>query len=238
MPIIFLRFETFNPNKNVLFKYTITFLISSEKATVLAKQYIRTNASNMLDDTQGIELEFVCVENRKGGNMSGPIISSPINKKMIDTGSLAPTPSQTSSLSTLKKMDEMNSLSKKARYDDDMDSEKLNFVGFEASEAKSAETKYRTFLEAVNSHSTMTRETFSKTSKLTDARMYNSSENNMASNDVNISVPCKPDGNIIISQSSSVSDEGVIMGNVFVSKSEKCNTKQVNSPHIGTSNLQ
>lgn len=188
----------------------------------------------MLDDTQGIELEFVCVENRKGGNMSGPIISSPISKKIIDTGSLVPTPSQTAALTTLKKTEEIYSLSKKARYVDDVDSEKLNFIGFESSEVKSAEITHRTFLDIVNSYSTMIRETFSK---LTDVKLYNSSENNIASNEVNISAPCKPDGNMINSQSSSVSDEGVIMGNAFVSKSEKCNTKQVSSPHIGIPNF-
>lgn len=51
-----------------------------EKATVLAKQYIQSNASGLRDDSsQGIELEFVCTKSNVGkGKTTGPTISSPI----------------------------------------------------------------------------------------------------------------------------------------------------------------
>lgn len=39
------------------------FILFAEKATVLAKQYIRTKSTSIREETQGIELEFVCVEN-------------------------------------------------------------------------------------------------------------------------------------------------------------------------------
>ncbi|XP_055307500.1 biorientation of chromosomes in cell division protein 1-like 1 [Sitodiplosis mosellana] len=126
-----------------------------EKATVLAKQYIRTNASNMLDDTQGIEVEFVCVENRMGRNMSGPIISSPISKKIID-----PISPHTTNMTTLKQVDEINSL-KKNKYDEDDDDGDVNFVGFAASEV---ETAGISVTHLVNACSTI----MSKTSKSID----------------------------------------------------------------------
>lgn len=35
-------------------------MISTEQATVKAKQYIRTNVTNIRDESQGVELEFLC----------------------------------------------------------------------------------------------------------------------------------------------------------------------------------
>lgn len=99
-----------------------------EKATVLAKQYIRTNTSNIRDDTQGIELEFVCMESKKG-KLSGPTISSP-------------TISSQQSLVTSKRM----------TFEDDNGSNIPSFVGFEASEIELAEAKLFTILENKESH--------------------------------------------------------------------------------------
>lgn len=47
-----------------------------EKARVLAKEFLRTNSSNNVDDTQGVELEFACAS--ETGRPKGPTISSPV----------------------------------------------------------------------------------------------------------------------------------------------------------------
>lgn len=50
-----------------------------EKAKVLAKQYIRTNATAVSgDDCQGVELEFACINSGAGPSIAGPSISSPV----------------------------------------------------------------------------------------------------------------------------------------------------------------
>lgn len=74
-----------------------------EKATVLAKQYIRSNASSLRgNSSQGIELEFVCTKSDTGeGKTIGPTISSPIKYangvKLPETSRHIPTATVTSS---------------------------------------------------------------------------------------------------------------------------------------------
>lgn len=58
-----------------------------EQARVLAKQYIRTNSTAVNNNSQGVEIEFACVETESGTKMSPPTISSPlkfINGREID----------------------------------------------------------------------------------------------------------------------------------------------------------
>lgn len=193
----------------------IYIYIFTEKATVLAKQYIRTNASNILDDTQGIELEFVCAENRKGRNMSGPIISSPITKKIIDSGHLVCSSPQTSMLTSLKNVDEMSSLSKKTKLADDNETEILDFFGFETSETQLAVLNHQNFFESVKS-STKSGAALSKISKLVDLKKYQFFENKETSVQEK-----SPDAYHTL-----VEDDEVILGNVFVSKSSReCNIR-------------
>lgn len=47
-----------------------------EQARVLAKQYMRSNLTTTVDDSQGVELEFACISS--GTNTPGPSISSPV----------------------------------------------------------------------------------------------------------------------------------------------------------------
>lgn len=49
-----------------------------EQARVLAKQYIRSNATSCAADGQGVELEFACMNSSSGINRTGPKISSPV----------------------------------------------------------------------------------------------------------------------------------------------------------------
>lgn len=50
-----------------------------EKAKVIAKQFIRSNASAAAaDNCQGVELEFACVSSGAGPSIAGPSISSPV----------------------------------------------------------------------------------------------------------------------------------------------------------------
>lgn len=78
-----------------------------EKATVLAKQYIRSNASSLRgsSSSQGIELEFVCTKSDTGeGKTIGPTISSPIKYangvKLPEPSRHIPTATVTSSSAT------------------------------------------------------------------------------------------------------------------------------------------
>lgn len=71
---------------------TIFFLgFCTEQATVQAKQYIRTNVSNIRDETQGIEFEFVCRESQNDSQQN--IVSSPIRylNGIATSTSVAPT---------------------------------------------------------------------------------------------------------------------------------------------------
>lgn len=45
-------------------------LISTEQATVKAKQYIRTNVTSIRDESQGVELEFLCREQQSSSTTS------------------------------------------------------------------------------------------------------------------------------------------------------------------------
>lgn len=63
-----------------------------EQARVLAKQYMR---SNLIDDSQGVELEFACM--RSGTNAAGPSISSPVkfvsgNEQPLQLQATSPAP--------------------------------------------------------------------------------------------------------------------------------------------------
>lgn len=93
----------------------------------MAKQYIRTNASNIRDGTQGIELEFICVDNKYGKAVSGPIISSP-----VCTSTASP----------------LEASASKRIVRNDYETEK--FIGFNPREVDSANLNHQTLLESVN----------------------------------------------------------------------------------------
>lgn len=60
-----------------------------EKARVLAKQFIRDNRCAGADDTQGVEIEFVCHGSEETGfKMNGPTISSPV--KFMEMNRISP----------------------------------------------------------------------------------------------------------------------------------------------------
>lgn len=138
----------------------VLFLSILEKATVLAKQYIRTKAPNIHDDTQGIELEFVCVENEKDKSVSGPKISSPvthINGKTIGQSNLnmlataATAPSSTSLLSSTRiKAEKSSSNAKRPKFDVNNEPDKMNFNGFEMNEMETADNCHQNLLKSVS----------------------------------------------------------------------------------------
>ncbi|XP_031637153.1 biorientation of chromosomes in cell division protein 1-like 1 [Contarinia nasturtii] len=197
-----------------------------EKATVLAKQYIASNASTVRDDTKGgIELEFVCSENKKGINITGPIISSPIN--YINGKSLL-TSTLTSTLIATMKTDEITSPANKFKFDDDKE-----LIGFDTTEIEFAEKCHQHFLSiniALGKCST-------KPVSISSQRMANDKQNHIHENskdfnDVELTKPCnrkrKADANNTQPdpKSSTVRDDEVLLANVFISKtSRECNFK-------------
>lgn len=103
-----------------------------EQATVKAKQYIRTNVTNIRDESQGIELEFVCRESGNDKNMSGPIVSNPINYVNGKAASTSNVPDRRKSVTNFAETD--------------------SFRGFDNIEMDTANMHHRTFLGLVNEH--------------------------------------------------------------------------------------
>lgn len=134
-----------------------------EKATVLAKQYIRTNASAIRDDNQGIELEFVCMKSVDGEKTAGPIISSPvkyINGREITETTKRSTPTATvtsSALITLSSpilnanVDSKSSLLPSAEdtKSNDNGTNEIDFKGFEIMDIQLAMDNYHILSETI-----------------------------------------------------------------------------------------
>lgn len=64
-----------------------------EQARVMAKKYLRTNVSNSVDDTQGVELEFAC--GKEKGGPKGPTISSPVKMNENKDSGIEPNSTET-----------------------------------------------------------------------------------------------------------------------------------------------
>lgn len=129
-----------------------------EKAMVLAKQHIRTNAATLRDDSnQGIELEFVCVNSVTGeGKTTGPTISSPIKYangvKLPEVKRLTPTATAASSADTAAAAEQQQP-ARPGRASDDApsmdvvvhssDDDSDDFYGFDATDLKLLEDQLK-----------------------------------------------------------------------------------------------
>lgn len=115
-----------------------------EKATVMAKQYIRTNNSSIREQTQGIELEFIC--KRNGKSLEGPIISSPISYNDTNIFELIQ-PSAIPTIIAEPKSEEKIQLPevKKTSIDDG----EKSFIGFEETEEHEAKLFHQNFFNKV-----------------------------------------------------------------------------------------
>lgn len=226
-----------------------------EKATVLAKQYIRTKAPNIRDDTQGIELEFVCVDNDKDKSISGPKISSPvthINGKIISQSNLnmlAPAATSTSS-STRSKPEKTISSAKRTKFDDKNEPDKMNFIGFEMREMEIADACHQNLLNSVGTGfkeiSSKIQSIDSNHQDLSD-RLYTDTHcnftNEQTTNAEKIDLSKTHNGKRKIDadsrtrdsiKSTSNEDDEMILANVFISKSStECNIKTDDSTRTG-----
>lgn len=120
----------------------INSAFSTDKTSALKKQYMRTS-----DDQQGIELEFVCIENENGGIISNPLVTSsqiflkPEHFRKLNTSNI--------NAESLEKSAEV--------FSNDND----EFIGYRAGDIEVAKFCRQSFLE-------ITIKNMKKTSKLTE----------------------------------------------------------------------
>lgn len=196
----------------------------------MAKQYIRTKTSNICDDTQGIELEFICAEDNKCRSVAGPIISSPDNFYCNGKTRGDPIRNVKSTTITITNAEGSNSISKILQLNDTEEFDKLTFVGFETSEIESANTYHQTLLK-------FARNSFRKSSK---KMVNNETEKSISTSDFDFcnklsdkhdyfientqsSKPCNRKRKSEVNndpKASSVKDNEVILANVFISKTD------------------
>lgn len=106
-----------------------------EQARVLAKQIMRSNLTTIADDSQGVELEFACMDS--GTNAPGPSISSPVKfnsskETVSDEKPLKPLPISPSSV---RKVEEMIP---NIDQPENSETDSMEFEGFSAENSEAA----------------------------------------------------------------------------------------------------
>lgn len=147
-----------------------------EQAKVLAKKYIRTNASAVRDDSQGVELEFVCMDSSNGTKIAGPTISSPVKfmhgKDIVEPKRSTPTSTVTSSTlaqstkesnefecntSAVSQSGHFSDAAGTLSYNDDSNCTDYKFLGFDPNDFSSAKTRYEMFRASLKNVSPTTK---------------------------------------------------------------------------------
>lgn len=106
-----------------------------EQARVLAKQIMRSNLTTIADDSQGVELEFACMDS--GTNAPGPSISSPVkfNSSKETVSNEKPSKSLPISSSSVRKVEEMVS---NIDQPENNETDSMEFAGFSAENSEAA----------------------------------------------------------------------------------------------------